>query len=197
MTQLLENELVRLGSRLKTLRNARGWTLDELADLTDLSSPYLSRLEAGDRQPSLAALISLAQAFEMPLAALFEPQTPSGRVTVTRSGATPRKTGNELEYVPLTGGSQPTHLNGVLLTVPAVRVNTDLNHHDSEELIHVLEGRVQLRVGDESFTLEPGDSAHYDARAPHRCDALDGREARILLVASTAPKTELEMGRLA
>jgi quercetin dioxygenase-like cupin family protein/DNA-binding XRE family transcriptional regulator len=194
MTTLpLETELTRLGTRLKTLRAERTWTLEDLASRTDLSPPYLCRLETGERQPSLAALISLAQAFELPLAALFGPASRSN-VTVTRAGGAPRKTGNDLEYVPLTGGTV-SHLNAVLLTVPARRANTDLNHHDSEELVYVLAGRVCLIVGDESFTLEPGDSAHYDARAPHRCDALDDRDAQVLLVASTAPKTEFEIDR--
>lgn len=192
----LETELTRLGSRLKSLRAERDWTLEELSARADLSQPYLCRLEAGDRQPSLAALISLAQAFEMPLATLFESGTSerkTSNVTVVRAGARTRRTGNELEYVPLTGGERPSHLNAVLLQIPARRTNTDMNHHDSEELMFVLEGRVTLRVGEESITLEPGDSAHYDARLPHRADAI-GRAARVLLVASTAPKSELEIG---
>ena len=192
MTALLETELTKLGSRLKTLRAERSWTLEDLANRTDLSPPYLCRLETGERQPSLATLISLAQAFELPLAALFGPASRSN-VTVTRAGAgRPRKTGNNLEYIALTGGPV-SHMNAVLLTLPVLRDNSDMNHHDSEELVFVLEGRVLLRVRDESFTLEPGDSAHYDARSPHRCDALDEREATILLVASAAPKTEFEI----
>ena len=195
ITNDLEAELTRLGSRLKSLRAERGWTLEDLSARADLSQPYLSRLEAGDRQPSLAALISLAQAFEMPLATLFETQkseSKTSNMTVVRAGTRARRTGNELEYVGLTGGERPSHLNAVLLHIPARRTNTDMNHHDSEELMFVLDGRVSLRVDDEVTTLEPGDSAHYDARLPHRADAI-GRAARVLLVTSTAPKSELEI----
>jgi transcriptional regulator with XRE-family HTH domain len=191
----LEAELTRLGSRLKTLRAERGWTLEDLSTRADLSQPYLSRLEAGERQPSLAALISLAQAFEMPLATLFETgkaESKASNVTVTRAGTRSRRTGNELDYVALTGGERPSHLNAVLLNIPARRANTDMNHHDSEELMYVLEGRVVLHVDTESIALEVGDSAHYDARLPHRADAI-GRAARVLLVASTAPKSEFEI----
>ena len=191
----LEAELARLGSRLKNLRSERDWTLEELSARADLSQPYLSRLEAGERQPSLAALISLAQAFELPLATLFESsksENKTSNVTIVRAGTRSRRTGNELEYVPLTGGERPSHLNAVLLTIPARRTNTDMNHHDSEELMFVLDGRVTLRVSEETITLEPGDSAHYDARLPHRADAI-GRAARVLLVASTAPRSELEI----
>jgi transcriptional regulator with XRE-family HTH domain len=190
----LETELVRLGARLKTLRAERGWTLDDLAARADLSPPYLSRLEAGDRQPSLAALISLAQAFELPLTALFEAEArvPS-LVTVTRAGSATRHAGNEIEYVPLTGGNRLTHLNAVLLTIPAIRKSTELHHHDSEELVFILSGRAVLTVADERITLETGDSATYDARHPHRMDALDNQPTRVLLVASTAPKAELTL----
>ncbi len=195
ITSDLEAELTRLGTRLKSLRAERSWTLEDLSTRANLSQPYLSRLEAGDRQPSLAALISLAQAFEMPLATLFETakaETRTSLVTVVRAGTRSRRTGNELEYVPLTGGERPSHLNAVLLHIPARRVSTDMNHHDSEELMYVLDGRVVLHVDTESITLEVGDSAHYDARLPHRADAI-GRAARVLLVASTAPKSELEI----
>src|SRR5260370_27147139 len=55
----LEQVLVSLGTQLKTLRSQRGWTLERLSKLTKLSEPYLSRLESGSRQPSLAALLTL------------------------------------------------------------------------------------------------------------------------------------------
>jgi transcriptional regulator with XRE-family HTH domain len=64
--------LAGLGTRLRSLRNQNGWTPEQLSLRTDLSEPFLSRLESGRRQPSLAALITLARAYSMPLAALLE-----------------------------------------------------------------------------------------------------------------------------
>lgn len=56
----LRKDLVRIGGRLRRLRKERGWTLENLAARTGLSRAYLSRLEGGDRQPSLSALSEVA-----------------------------------------------------------------------------------------------------------------------------------------
>jgi transcriptional regulator with XRE-family HTH domain len=58
------------------LRSAKGWTLEELAERSGLSKPFLSRLESGDRQPSIAAVLTLARVFGVPMGSLFE----SGRM---------------------------------------------------------------------------------------------------------------------
>ena len=188
----LESELVRLGTRLHSLRSERNWTLEELSKRADLSPPYLSRLEAGERQPSLAALISLAQAFEIPIAALFEQGQPANRIAVTKAGSGQPHISNGAMYTPLTGKRDKTHLNAVLLDVPVRLTDRTMNRHDSEEFVYILSGVVTLTVGDESVTLGAGDAAHYDAREPHRMDGLGGK-AKALLVATTAPKSEMPL----
>ena len=189
---VLESELVRLGTRLHSLRTERDWTLEELSKRADLSPPYLSRLEAGERQPSLASLISLAQAFEIPIAGLFEHSQPASRIAVTKAGSGTPHISNGAMYTPLTGKRNPTHLNAVLLDVPAKRSDATMNRHDSEEFVYILNGTVTLIVGDETVTLSAGDAAHYDAREPHRMDGFGGK-ARALLVATPAPKSEMPL----
>src|SRR5580693_8872423 len=62
----IKSDHSRIAARLNRLRTERGWTLAELSRLTKLSKPYLSRLESGQRQPSLAALLALARTYEAP-----------------------------------------------------------------------------------------------------------------------------------
>src|SRR5271170_7052525 len=64
--------LVRLGARLRSLRDQKGWTLEQLTLRTNLSGAFLSRIESGRRQPSLAALMALARAHSVSLASLLE-----------------------------------------------------------------------------------------------------------------------------
>jgi lipoyl-dependent peroxiredoxin len=64
-------ELAHLPARLRALRHEHGHTLDELAELSGLSKAYLSRLESGERQPSLAALVALTRVWQVPLSTLF------------------------------------------------------------------------------------------------------------------------------
>lgn len=176
-------EIEKLAARLHTLRKERGWTLENLAERTNLSLAYLSRLEGGERQPSLAALLGLARVYNLTLSELvaFKPAEP--QVVVQAQGATMQK-GNGLHYVPLSLRNQPTTLQALRLVVPSDRQGEEQYRHDGEEWLYVLSGRLRLRLEDEVYDLVPGDAAHFDARRPHRLSALDDQDAEVLVVAA-------------
>jgi transcriptional regulator with XRE-family HTH domain len=183
----LEQVLSTLGVRLKTLRNRHGWTLEQLSSRSELSEPYLSRLESGMRQPSLAALLTLARVYGIPLADLLGDQEPkSSRCTITRAGATAPRPGNSLKYRAVSGGAELTDLQAFEVTLPPGRDINKFNHHEGEEWLYVLEGRLALVFGDEEHWLESGDSVHFDARTGHRLVTGKGSGVRLLLVASAA-----------
>src|ERR1700675_2506101 len=97
----IAEQLAAFGMRLGALRNARGWTLEELAERTGLSKPFLSRLEAGDRQPSIAAVLTLARAFGVAVGEMFESAAPDQSCVVIRGDQAPVRRGNGLTYAPL------------------------------------------------------------------------------------------------
>ncbi len=68
--------------RIKELRLARGWTQSQLAELAGTDKGYISQLENGKRDPSAETLRSLAAAFEIEAAHMFEPSTPTGAATM-------------------------------------------------------------------------------------------------------------------
>lgn len=176
-----------LGSRLHAMRESRDWTLDFLAVRANLSKAYLSRLEAGERQPSFAALCAIAKAFGASVATLFEQPDESADCIVVRGGSAARRSANGLRYVSLSGSTKPFNLQPIEVTVPSDRTGDETYQHVGEEWLHVTEGRVKLTLEGRIHLLERGDSAHFDSRLPHRLDALDGRDARIILVASPIP----------
>ena len=176
-----------LGSRLHAMRESRDWTLEDLADRTDLSRAYLSRLEAGERQPSIAALCSIAKAFSVSVAALFEQPDRSADCIIVRRQNAVSQSVNNLQFVPLSGSTKPFNLQPIAVTVPADRPGNEAYQHDGEEWLHVLSGRVQLSVDGTLHVLEPGDSAHFDSRLAHRLTALGGNDAKIILVACPIP----------
>lgn len=185
-------EIADLGEKLRELRARSGWTLDELARLTSLSKSYLSRLEDGDRQPSLAALLSISRAFGVSLAALFEGEKASRAEVVTRADQTRPQPGNGLIYRALSSGARPVSMQPVRVTVPAARTGTERYQHDGEEWLYVLSGTLQLTLTNDTFTLSPGDAAHFDAREPHRLTAMGGEDVELILVACAAPRNLLD-----
>lgn len=172
-----------MGARLRALRGERGWTLEGLARRTGLSEPYLSRVEGGGRQPSLSALFGLARAYGVSLSSLFEPE--AGARVVVRADEARTRRGNGLLYAPLSAGGDDAHLRPLRVVVPAGREGEEMYRHEGEEWLHVLSGRLRLRLGDDEYELGAGDSAHFDADVPHRLEALGGEDAEVVLVAAS------------
>lgn len=185
-------DLTDLGGKLRELRVRSGWTLEELAQRVSLSKSYLSRLEDGDRQPSLAALLALSRAFVVPLASLFPEERGVRESVVTRASEAKPQTGNGLTYAPLSRRAPPAGMQPLRVTVSAGRVGEERYRHEGEEWLYVLSGTLGLTLTDEKYTLQAGDAAHFDAREPHRLSALDGTDAELIIVACAAPRHLLD-----
>jgi len=181
-------ELELLGERLRALRSSKEWTLEELAERSGLSKPFLSRLESGDRQPSIAAVLTLARVFGVPMGSLFDTRQEDENCLVVRAGSAPIHKGNGISYVPLSGASR-FNLQPMRAMISPSRQGSERYQHEGEEWLYVLSGRLLLKVGDREYKLEAGDGAHFDSRQPHRLEAMDGREAEVILVACPIPTT--------
>ena len=181
-------ELSRLGERLAALRAGRGWTLEELAERSGLSKPFLSRLEGGSRQPSIAAVLTLAHVFDVPMGSLFETRLEDEGCIVIRTKGAAMRRGNGICYLPLSGSSR-FNVQPMRALISPLRPGTERYQHEGEEWIYVLSGDLRLQVGEREYELETGDAAHFDSRLPHRLNALGGKEAEVILVACPIPTT--------
>ena len=158
----LEPVLAAVGPRLRDLRQRRGATLADLARTTGISVSTLSRLESGQRRPTLELLLPLAKAHQVPLDELVgAPETGDPRVhlsPVERDGVT---------YVPLSrrqGG-----LQAYKQVYPAGHNPgpPDPRTHEGYEWMYVLQGRMRLILGDHDLMLGPGEAVEFDTRTPH------------------------------
>jgi DNA-binding XRE family transcriptional regulator/quercetin dioxygenase-like cupin family protein len=176
-----------LGCRVRAMRESREWTQELLAEKAGLSKAYLSRLEAGDRQPSLSAISSIAKAFGISIAALFEHPDQTVDCVIVRATGSDVRSANGLTYRQLSGSTKPFNLQPIALTVPADRPGNEHYQHDGEEWLYVTSGRLRLSLDGRFHDLVTGDSVHFDSRLPHRLQALDGKEATVILVACPIP----------
>lgn len=197
---LLKSELTKLGQQLRTLRTERGWTLSELSEQADVSEAYLSRLECGERQPSLAVLFNLARVYGVSLPDLFgstsensKPVAPKASTgVVIRAGDRLLQEGNGLRYTSLAGGNHLADLHPLRVIVPIDRPAEHHYQHSGEEWLYVLSGQLILTLVGEQFLLNPGDAAHFDAFLPHDISATGEQDAEILLVACTPTRSLLK-----
>jgi transcriptional regulator with XRE-family HTH domain len=180
----VELQLASFGTALRELRQNRGWSLQELASRSGLSKTFLSRLETGDRQASIAAVLMLARIFGVSLASMFETQVATDPCLIVRANEVAPQQAGGLTYTPLSNAERFFNLQPIRITVSPKRKGTDHFHHEGEEWLHVLSGRLTLSLNGKSYDLEPGDSAHFDSRRPHRLIARGQQNAEVLLVAS-------------
>jgi transcriptional regulator with XRE-family HTH domain len=180
----IQSQLCSFGTRLRELRLERGWTLEELACRGGLSKAFLSRLESGDRQASIAAALTLSRIFNISLASLFESQLATEPCVIVRGADTVEKSINGLKYVPLSNAGRFFNLQPIKVTVPVSRLGNEHYHHDGEEWIYVLSGALTLSLAGKTYNLKPDDAAHFDSRLPHRLIARGKKDAEVLLVAS-------------
>jgi transcriptional regulator with XRE-family HTH domain len=188
IADILQDQLVSFGARLKKLRRERNWTLDDLAGHSGLSKSYLSRLESGDRQASIAAVLTLSRLFGVSMAALFDDE-PDAPLVIVRRGERAPHSADGLTTWPLSAGARPFQIQPMRVVVARSRPGDRHHRHDGEEWIFVLAGALTLSVDGRKHDLEIGDAAHFDARQPHRLSARGGADAEILLVAAPGNPT--------
>ena len=148
-----------VGPRLRGVREQRGLTLTVAATQAGLSKSTLSRLENGQRRPSLELLLPLAQVYRVPLDELVGAPAVGG----PRIRLRPRRL-NGRTVLPLTssGGVQAWKI-----VIPASQTSPNLRTHDGFEWLYVLTGRMRLVLGDKELVMGAGEAAEFDTRIPH------------------------------
>jgi transcriptional regulator with XRE-family HTH domain len=159
---------LQLGPRIRALRQARGFTLRELAQRAAVTESFLSQVEREVTSPSIASVQRIAGALDLAIAELFVEEAPHGRVV--RRAARRRIAYPGLGAVDefLTSGLDG-RLQVILSTIePGGGTGDEPYAHDSdEEVVIVLSGRLELWVADEHHVLEEGDTATYSSRLKH------------------------------
>jgi transcriptional regulator with XRE-family HTH domain len=162
-----------VGSRIRDLRREHKFSLETIADRTDLSIGFLSQIERGLSSPSLRVLATLADVLGVGIAALFGARpsgdAASGVVTreVQRAELKLWRTGISKQL--LSPAGTESRLNLFLVHMePGGNTGDELYAHDGEEAGLVLEGEMILTVDAETWTLKQGDSFRFASRRPHR-----------------------------
>ena len=141
--------LDQVGPRLKRLRTQRRITLTSLAHVTGISKSTLSRLENGQRRPTLELLLALSRVYRVPLDDLVgAPEVGDPRVRLKPSRVRGRT------VIPLT--RQPDGMQAWKIVIPTSKVDPEPRAHDGHEWNYVLSGHVRLVVGDPGLGARTG-----------------------------------------
>lgn len=184
-----------LGHRIRALRQAKGWTLEQASQSSGLARSTLSKIENDQMSPTYDALIKLAAGFGTDLSELFAaPQEPMGvgRRSINRAGTGTLHKTPYYEHVLLCNDLSNKDMVPFRSRVVARRFEEfdDWSRHVGEEFVYVLSGQIRLYTEFyEPVDLGPGDSWYIDSRMGHRVISLSDDPAEVLWMSTTNPRT--------
>jgi transcriptional regulator with XRE-family HTH domain len=176
-----------IGKRIRILREEKGISLDELSNMTGFDVELLSHIENNIVQPQLGTVIRLSKALDSAFGRLisgignriYSITRKDEQKVVSRSTA---KKGKKQVYIykSLAPEVKGRHMEALIVQLEE-NPDKEVSVHDGEEFIYVLDGIVVLNIGEDTFDLEPGDSAYYLSTTPHLVASKKGK-ATILAV---------------
>lgn len=185
-----------VGHRIKTIREKRQMTIDDLAGAIpgdqESNKLLVENLESGDLVPSLTPLLQIARALGVRLGSFLDDQT--GNSIVMTKGRdlkeTSRFTGSnlgernsaELAFHSLAANKADRHMEPFIIDVKPHTGEAVLSTHEGEEFIYVMDGEIEVSYGKDVYRLSAGDSIYYDSIVPHHLHAAGKDEAKILAV---------------
>jgi len=164
-----------VAARLKAVRRHRELTLTEVAATTGISKSTLSRLETGQRRPTLELLLALSQAYRVPLDDLVDaPDAGDPRLRM-KPGLVKGRT-----VIPLT---RAVHgIQAWKIIVPTSKAIPQLRGHDGHERLYVLSGHLRLILGEHDLVLGPGEAVEFDTQVPHWFGSTGDEPAELLSI---------------
>lgn len=167
------SEAIALGSRLRLARTRAGSTLEEIASAAGMTGSHLSRVERGEKLPSMGAMLRLAAALDVSLGDLIGGAPVAGEVAIVRAGQRSRlrlSDGSEgLRYEVLlreavcAGRSVTAYVLDPAKDFESISPTS----HSGFEFIYVLEGELEVQFGATVETFGAGDVALFPGYLKH------------------------------
>lgn len=184
-----------VGLRVKAIREQKGLSYSDLAQRTGFSEALVQEIESGAALPPLGDLVKLARALDMKMGYLlvqgkskpYAVVRKQDRKAISRYGS--QKTARYgYAYESLAPEKRERNMEPFIVTLEPRTEEEAPSNHDGEEFIYVLEGAIEVQMGEKRERLEPEDSIYYDSTQPHLVRCAGDQPARILAVLYTQGK---------
>ncbi len=183
-----------VGSRVRELRQAMGVTMAAFAESADISLGMLSKIEHGQTAPSLATMVRLSRAAQVPLTALFRGLDEERDIVIIRAGE-----GHEIIHEGSGPGRTYTDLgslrgpNRVIEPLLTELTEADevfpLYQHPGIEIIHILDGKMEYGFGPSRYEIAAGDTMQFHGEVAHGPTKLIELPVRFLSIKVYPPPT--------
>jgi len=181
--------ILKVGESVKAIREKKGLSLEDISQRTGLEVDSLAEIEKGEMSPPLGTIIKLAKALEMKMGYFISghedlPYTivrKNDRKLVSRYDAQ-RSDKYGYEFTSLAPYKKNRHMEPFIVKLEPTDIEEERSTHDGQEFIYVLEGSMEVRLGEEVHLLQPGDAIYYDSTVPHLVKCQGKETTRILAV---------------
>ncbi|GGL11244.1 helix-turn-helix domain-containing protein [Mangrovihabitans endophyticus] len=178
-------------ARIRALRVARSWSLDDLAQRCFVSPSSLSRIETGHRRLSLDQLTAIARALDTSLDELLaSPDAADDVVIRPRHDPVRGRTMWTLDHEPGPDGMTVARLR---VTRPVSRGADALRVHPGKDWFTVLSGTIELVLGERHILIETGQAATFSTMIPHAFGAHGGPAEVLAILDHSGQRTHLHM----
>lgn len=168
--------------QFKAMRRSRRLTLDQLSDSTGLDKGYLSRLERGQKAPSIATVMKLAQALEVPVSALFGETIDEASIHVVRAMDRPGLTTGDASFFALSQASRNPVMEAFLFRPGDEFRSRGQVDHGGIEMLFVVDGQIEIRFSDRTIGIAKGDFIQFPGHFPHQLRSVDGMAVVLVVV---------------
>lgn len=186
----MPDKTMQVGERIKKLRIAKGLSTEEASAKSGIAESVIVSIENQMISPPLGNMVNLAKAFDVTVGDFFGDTGDSpfcivrsdDRETVSRFTSAPVQSGR-YSYQALGLQKKNRQMEPFLVTLnPGETPQVEPNQHIGEEILFVLQGKVEVRLLDHTDILNPGDSIYYDSTVPHIVSCYGNEPATILAV---------------
>lgn len=178
MQEKIKQEIreMKLGEKVRGLRQEQRLTLQALADITGLSKPLLSQIENDQVTPPIATLLKIAKGLKVGIHFFFEEAGDRAKFVLTRgeqSTGSQRRPGKDAVqhgymYKPLAPGMRQKKVEPFLVDFEQRPWDDSLFYsHEGVEFVYLIDGELEFHYADEVMRLLPGDSIYYESSEPH------------------------------
>ncbi|MDM8542263.1 cupin domain-containing protein [Desulfococcaceae bacterium HSG9] len=170
-----------VGNRIRLLREKKGMSVEELSKMTGYDVELLSGIENNKVKPQLGTVIKLSRALDSAFSRLisgvgdklYSVTRKNERRVISRSTSSKGQK-KAYKYMSLAPDVKGRHMEALIVQLEENQ-SDERSVHDGEEFIYVIDGVVNLKIGEDSLDLEPGDSVYYLSTTPHLIAAKNGQ----------------------
>ncbi|MFQ5692540.1 MAG: helix-turn-helix domain-containing protein [Nitrospinota bacterium] len=177
-----------VGARIRHLRKARRFTLEQLAERAGISKSVLSKIENGKVSSPISTYSHICSALNVSLADLFSEEDGEDPIFVRKGERrllSRRGSHFGYTYYSLAHNRLGRRMAPFLLIYPHGLEEIPTFHHGGEEFVFILKGKLEFVYGDQTLILSEGDSLYIDGQFRHGARALGGRDCEALVIGTS------------